>query len=56
MEQACNLLHDNDRSLREIAEELGFCDEYHFSKQFSKTIGWSPKEYRVRTAAQDIPA
>ncbi|MEL6951551.1 MAG: AraC family transcriptional regulator [Pseudomonadota bacterium] len=56
MEQACNLLHDNERSLREIAEELGFCDEYHFSKQFSKTIGWSPKEYRVRTAARDVSA
>ena len=48
MERACELLNDRSRTLREIADALGYCDEYHFSKQFSKTIGWSPREYRAR--------
>ena len=48
MERACNLLTDRSLTLRDISDALGYCDEYHFSKQFSKTIGWSPREYRAR--------
>lgn len=48
MERACNMLSERDVTLQAIAGELGYCDEYHFSKQFSKTIGWSPREYRAR--------
>ena len=48
MEHACDLLADKSVTLREIADSLGYCDEYHFSKQFSKTVGWSPREYRAR--------
>ena len=48
MEEACGLLSDKTLTLRDVAEKLGYCDEYHFSKQFSKTIGWSPREYRAR--------
>lgn len=33
-------------SIKETAYNLGFYDEYHFSKQFKKTTGLSPKEYR----------
>ena len=38
-------------SVKEVAYNLGFCDEYHFSKQFSKRIGVSPLKYKkgVRT-------
>ena len=49
MEQACEMLEREGILMRDIADELGFCDEYHFSRQFSKTIGWSPSEYRART-------
>jgi len=48
MERACDLLSDKKYTLREVADALGYCDEYHFSKQFSKTVGWSPREYRAR--------
>lgn len=48
MEQACAMLTDTDLLMRDISDALGFCDEYHFSRQFSKTIGWSPSEYRSR--------
>ncbi|WP_438727469.1 AraC family transcriptional regulator [Parasphingorhabdus sp. DH2-15] len=48
MEQACDLLADRSLTLRQIADKLDYCDEYHFSKRFSKVIGWSPREYRMR--------
>ena len=33
-----------------IAEELGWCDQYHFTRQFSKTFGLSPGAYRHKNA------
>ncbi|MEM7703735.1 MAG: AraC family transcriptional regulator [Pseudomonadota bacterium] len=48
MEKACQMLSEPGVLLREISDELGYCDEYHFSRQFSKTVGWSPSEYRSR--------
>ena len=48
MEQACQMLSQPGVLLRDIADELGYCDEYHFSRQFSRTVGWSPTEYRTR--------
>ncbi len=32
--------------MRDIAEALGFYDEYHFSRQFKKEFGISPREYK----------
>jgi len=32
--------------IKEISYNLGFYDEYHFSKQFKKIIGVSPSEYK----------
>ena len=33
-------------SVKEVAYNLGFCDEYHFSKQFAKHVGMSPSKYK----------
>lgn len=33
-------------SVKEVAYNLGFCDEYHFSKQFLKHTGISPSKYK----------
>ena len=33
-------------SVKEVAYNLGFCDEYHFSKQFLKHTGFSPRKYK----------
>ena len=35
-------------TVKEVAYNLGFCDEYHFSKQFSKHTGLSPSNYKKR--------
>lgn len=35
-----------DMKIIQIASDLGFYDEYHFSRQFKKKTGYSPKHYR----------
>ena len=35
-----------EMQIKEVAYNLGFYDEYHFSKQFKKVMGVSPTEYR----------
>ena len=38
--------------LRELADTLGFCDEFHFSRTFKKHVGLSPAAYRRRAQRQ----
>jgi len=49
MEYAREMLSSNNVAINVIARDLGYCDEYHFSKQFNKTVGCSPSAYRSRT-------
>ncbi len=46
------LLSYNDYSCTDIAEYLGFATESHFSTQFAKLEGMSPKEYRRKQFQQ----
>jgi len=46
IERACVLLHTTDATLEEIAEDLGFCDRYHFSKAFKRLLGQGPARFR----------
>ena len=46
MQKACELLVRDSMTLRRVALELGFFDEFHFSKQFKKAVGVTPKEFR----------
>ena len=32
--------------IKEIAARLGYCDVFHFSKNFTKQIGTPPAEYK----------
>jgi AraC-like DNA-binding protein len=43
---AARLLTESNRSIREIAELVGFSDPYHFARVFKATIGVPPGEYR----------
>jgi len=46
MEEARRLLRRTDRSLARIADDLGFSDEYHFNREFSRLAGIPPGAYR----------
>lgn len=44
--EACNALRSTDQYIYEIAQSLGYRDQYYFSRLFKKVVGVSPKEYR----------
>ncbi|WP_136247250.1 helix-turn-helix domain-containing protein [Halomonas borealis] len=46
LKQAMSLLVNGEASIAEIAERLGYCDPFHFSKRFKNITGESPRDYR----------
>ena len=46
--KACQELDFSDKRMKEIAYELRFFDQYHFSKVFYKHVGTSPTQYKNR--------
>jgi AraC-like DNA-binding protein len=46
IKKACRLLLMQNLTNKEIAELLGFYDEFHFSKAFGQFLGKSPRDYR----------
>ena len=50
MDRARMLLRSSERSIGEIAQELGFANRYHFSAVFSRCNGISPAAYRRRSS------
>ncbi len=48
MQQAKELLCFSDFTMKEIADMLGYCDVYHFSKVFRRLCGTSPGAYAKR--------
>lgn len=46
LRRAMSLLVHSDQAIAEIAEGLGFCDPFHFSKRFKRLTGESPSDYR----------
>jgi len=50
IQKACQYLQFTKLRIREIAFQIGIDDPYYFSRLFTKTMGYSPKEYRdIRT-------
>lgn len=46
IDRACELLLNNSLTVKEIALQLGFVDEFHLSKRFKQIIGISPTGFR----------
>lgn len=49
MQKACQLLFSNDSKIKIIALQLGYEDQYYFSRIFKKYMGMSPEQYRLST-------
>jgi PAS domain S-box-containing protein len=46
IEAAAELLATTDQPISQIAIQYGFCDQSAFTKQFSRRIGMTPKQFR----------
>ena len=44
--RAVQLLAEPQLSLKEISQQLGFCDQYYFSRRFKAQMGNPPSHYR----------
>lgn len=52
MQKAMGALSNSERSLEQIAQEVGYQDAFSFSKVFKRTLGLAPRDFR-RQDAQD---
>jgi len=41
------------KKVREISHDLGFSDEYYFSRFFKKEVDLSPQQYRLQNRLED---
>jgi AraC-like DNA-binding protein len=46
--EKAKLLLSQQRGIAEVAESLGFSDQFGFSHSFKKAVGCSPREFRVQ--------
>jgi AraC-like DNA-binding protein len=46
LDRARALLHEGERSIAAIAEELGYASPFAFSSQFKRFVGVAPNHYR----------
>lgn len=46
MQKAMAVLSESERSLEQIAQEVGYTDAFSFSKVFKRTVGKSPRDFR----------
>lgn len=52
IERACAAIYQGTHGFKELADELGFCDVFHFSKVFKQVVGDTPSEFRRRVRGQ----
>jgi AraC-like DNA-binding protein len=50
------MLTHTDVSMKNLCQEVGFCDQSYFGMVFRKTVGMTPAEYRRRYRASAGPA
>jgi len=51
--QARLLISERGLSNKQVAETLGFCDEFHFSRRFRQVTGQSPRAFRRDSIPRD---
>ncbi|MFF7738381.1 helix-turn-helix domain-containing protein [Streptomyces sp. NPDC007984] len=56
VQRAAVLLQRHDRSVAQVAAELGYTDSFLFSRQFKAVTGLAPLNYRSRTGRSDARA
>ena len=44
--RAKQLLAQRQLSIKEVSQQLGFCDQYYFSRRFKAKTGVTPSNYR----------
>jgi len=47
IQQAAKLLREEDATLEDVAERVGYASPFSFSRAFKRITGVSPKEYRT---------
>jgi AraC-like DNA-binding protein len=50
--QAKRRLSETSEAIRSVAAEVGYADPFHFSRDFSKVVGVSPRRYRQQEQAK----
>jgi AraC-like DNA-binding protein len=55
IERAQALLAMTDKSVSEISQEMGFCDQSYFGTVFRKLVGMTPAGYRAKSRADGAP-
>jgi AraC family transcriptional regulator of arabinose operon len=48
MQRALHLLNTTNMSIKQISDQLGFCDQFYFSRAFVKMHHYTPSEHRRR--------
>jgi len=48
IQRACRILDNTGGMIADVAREMGFDDQFYFSRVFRKVMGMSPAEYRKR--------
>lgn len=54
IDRAKVLLSNSNRTVSEVAEQVGYCDVYYFSKQFKAETGETPTQYRDNHYSTEI--
>jgi AraC family transcriptional regulator of arabinose operon len=55
MQRAVQLLNGSDLPIKQISDQLGFSEQFYFSRAFSKMHNHSPTEHRRRYSAKAFP-
>jgi len=51
LKRARMLLFDNNLSIQQVGEKLGYADVAHFSRQFKRWTSLSPQAYRQQVSS-----